>query len=325
MNKHIDDNRRLDVFVRRVRLEADGIKLFQIGSLSGAPLPEFTAGSHIEVQIDAGMSRQYSLCSDPNELASYEFAVQLEPSGRGGSRAMHERVIAGVRLNISRPRNFFGLQPDAHRHLLLAGGIGVTPMMSMIYELERKEAEFQLHYCTRSPERSAFLNRLAPLIARGNVIVHHDGGDATRGLTIETLIANQPSSTHLYYCGPAGFMKAIATATSHWPSERKHREFFAAPVNPQGSSLENRPFQVKITSSGRIFDVPADRSIIDVLQENGVTVASSCRTGYCGSCLTRYVAGKPEHRDTVLDDRDHKEFVLVCCARAESKILVLDL
>jgi vanillate O-demethylase ferredoxin subunit len=314
----------LPVVVTRVRQEAHGIRLFQVEPLGGATLPAFTAGSHIDVHLAPGLTRQYSLCGDPAERAFYEFAVQLEAASRGGSQALHQQVMAGSQLTISTPRNFFSLNSAAPRHLLLAGGIGVTPMVSMLHELERRGAAYELHYCTRSPERTAFRRRLLPAVEAGRVHLHHDGGDPAQGLAMGPLLLRQPAGTHLYYCGPSGFMAAVAQASTGWPREAVHCEYFVAP-DKSATDTKDEPFVVKLARSGRCLEVPADRSIMDVLADHGVAVQSSCRAGYCGSCITRYVAGEPEHRDAVLDTSDRSQYVLVCCARSRSKELVLDL
>jgi vanillate O-demethylase ferredoxin subunit len=315
---------RLTVRVRSIRYEAEGINAYELVHPDGAALPAFAAGAHIDVHLKKGLIRQYSLCNDPVERHRYRIAVLNEPDGRGGSRAMHREVRAGDLLTISKPRNNFPLASAARRHLLLAGGIGITPMLAMLFELRRGGVPFTLHYCTRSPARTAFLEELAPFLATGTVALHHDGGDPRNGLDLaETLKAYEPG-THLYYCGPPGFMAAVKVASAHWPKGSVHREYFT-PSDDTTRRSGGAAFKVKLVSSGAIFDVPADQTIVEVLRRNGVEIETSCEDGYCGTCMTRYLEGEPEHRDTVLDEEDRREYALICCARSKTPLLVLDL
>lgn len=315
----------LEVRVRSVTFEAEDILRFELVDTAGGSLPAFEAGAHIDVHVDSGFVRQYSLCGDPSDTSSYHIAVLNEPAGRGGSRALHERVRPGDVLSISEPRNFFRLSSSARQHLLLAGGIGVTPMMAMVEELEARDAKWQMHYCTRSAEKTAFRDRLAPLVASGKVTVHHDGGDPANGLDIASLLAQANPDVHVYYCGPAGFMTAVADSAAHWPASSVHCEYFTAPEETNQAPSPNTSFEVEISSTGDVIQVPAEKSIVAVLRENGHYVDTSCEDGYCGTCLTPYVDGEPEHRDSVLDDEDRRRYVLICCARSKTPRLVLDM
>lgn len=316
---------KLSVAVARITPVAEGILAFDLVAPDGGELPAFTAGAHIEVHLADDMIRSYSISSDPSERHHYEIAVLKEASGRGGSIAMHDTVKVGDMLTITAPINHFALAgKEAKAHLLLAGGIGVTPMMAMIAELESRGAKWSMHYLTRSPERTAFLGRLAPLVAAGKVTIHHDGGDPANGPDLAQLLSNFDVGTHLYYCGPPGFMSACSGLLQAWPPHTIHREYFAA-AESAGDARINAPFQVKLASSGQVLDVPADRTIVDVLKDAGCVVETDCRDGYCGTCITRYLAGEPEHRDTVLSEKERKSYVMVCCARARKGPLELDL
>lgn len=316
---------RLAARVRAVIYETDDILRFELVDPQGGALPAFTAGAHIDVHVADGLLRQYSLCSDPADRGRYQIAVLNERQGRGGSKALHETFRAGAVVTISAPRNHFPIAESAKRHVLLAGGIGVTPMIAMIHALEAKGADWEMHYCTRAPEKTAFLDHLKPFVASGNVHLHHDGGDPKKGLDIAAALKDAPAGTHLYYCGPGGFMKAVAAASQHWPKGTVHFEYFSAPADKPAGDRENKPFQVTVKSTGETLDVPADKSIVDVLREHGHYVDTSCEDGFCGTCLTRYVEGEPEHRDSVLDESDRQKYVLICCARAKSDRLVLDM
>lgn len=315
---------RLEVRVQAITALAHGISGYELVAAQGGALPPFSAGAHVEVHI-GDLIRSYSLSGDPADRTRYEIAVLKEDGGRGGSKAIHETVRVGDVLTISAPINHFPLAgKEARSHLLLAGGIGVTPMMAMIAELEARGAKWTMHYMTRDPERTAFRERLAPLVAAGKVYIHHDGGDPARSVDIAGLVAEFEIGTHLYFCGPPGFMSACARSVEAWPPHAVHREYFAA-AEGSGEAKPNLPFQVKIASTGQMLEVPADRSIVDVLRDAGCVVETDCKDGYCGTCITRYLSGEPEHRDTVLSEKERKSYVMVCCARASKGPLELDL
>jgi ferredoxin-NADP reductase len=317
----------LQVFVRAISYEAEDILSFELVHPAGLELPAFTAGAHLDVHMSTGLVRQYSLCNDPAERLRYVIAVLHEPMGKGGSKFMHESVRPGDTLYVSEPRNYFPLAAEAKRHLLLAGGIGITPIMAMVAELARNGADFTLHYCARSPEKTAFRDRLLRLAEEGRVVFYHDSGDPNRGLDLAELLRVHAQGTHVYHCGPAGFMSAARAATTHWPGGSVHFEYFERPSEPDEKTADraNRPFRVRLAQSGKTFTVPADNSIVQVLRQHGIEVDTNCEEGYCGTCLTRYLQGQPEHRDIVLDDSDRVNYVLICCARAVSEELVLDL
>ncbi|MGE0153650.1 MAG: 2Fe-2S iron-sulfur cluster-binding protein [Reyranellaceae bacterium] len=315
---------RLDLSVRAVSEVASGIRLYELADPAGAPLPEFAAGAHIDVEIPGGFLRQYSLCGDPRDRSQYHIAVLREAAGSGGSAALHDGVKPGDRLAVSPPRNNFPIAAGAARHLLLAGGIGVTPMMAMVEQLRHDGADFVLHYCTRSPERTAFRDRLQGFGER--IVYHHDQGDPRQGLDIAGLLARHEPGTHLYYCGPAPFMAAVKGAAAHWPAETVHFEYFAPPADARNAkAAASGGFTIRLARSGRELEVPPDRSIVDVLRAAGIEVETSCEIGTCGTCKTRYLAGTPQHNDYILTAKDQQEWVMLCCARAESDVLVLDI
>jgi ferredoxin-NADP reductase len=199
---------------------------YELVDPAGHDLPRFEAGAHISVRLPGGLVRDFSLCNDPAERGRYCIAVLREGPG---SSQLHERVRVGDLVEASTPRNNFPLAARAERHLLIAGGIGITPIMAMIAELRRRRAEFSVHYCTRSPEETAFLDDLAVLAAQGRVQFHHDGGDPAKGLDLAATLRECRPGTHLYYCGPAGMMAAAEAAAAHWPPGTVHCEYFAGP------------------------------------------------------------------------------------------------
>jgi ferredoxin-NADP reductase len=214
--------------IRSITYLAERINGYELVDPNGHDLPPFEAGAHISVQLSEGLVRDFSLWNDPAERNRYCIAVLRELDGRA-SRQMHERVRVGDLVAGSMPRNNFPLAPSAEHHLLIAGGIGITPIMAMIAELRRRRADFRVHYCTRSPDETAFLDDLAVLAALGRVQFHYDGGDPAKGLDITETLRECRPGTHLYYCGPAGMMAAAAAASAHWPSGTVHCEYFVGP------------------------------------------------------------------------------------------------
>jgi vanillate O-demethylase ferredoxin subunit len=315
----------LRVRVQRKAAEADGICSFELVSADEISLPRFSPGSHVNVHVPGGPIRSYSLCNDPEETHRYLIAVLEDPASRGGSRAMHRRVLEGDILEITTPRNHFELV-DGNRHLLLAGGIGITPMLSMAECLSATKSEFELHYCTRSPARTAFLERIEHSQYADRTHFHFDDGDPVQLLNVATVVGAPTPGTHLYVCGPKGFIQAVldhAEARS-WPEGQVHFELFSGEAGP---TAEDRPFEVELLRSGRVVLVSRDRSVVDALADVGVQVAVSCEQGICGTCLTRVASGVPDHRDSYLTPAEHaaNDFFTPCCSRAKSPRLVLDL
>jgi vanillate O-demethylase ferredoxin subunit len=308
--------------VRSITYLAEAINGYELVDPRGRDLPRFAAGAHIDLRFGK-FARQYSLCNDPAERRRYCIAVLREEETRGGSRYLHDTIRAGDLLEVSMPRNNFPLDEDAERHLLIAGGIGIAPIMSMIAELQRRRADFHLHYCTRSAERTAFRDDLTPIAADGRVYFHYDDGDPTRGLDIAATLRNPAAGTHLYYCGPAGLMAVAAEAAKAWPAGTVHREYFTE--LPATSIGEDKPFRVRLAKRGVEYEIPVGETIVRVLRSHGITVPTSCELGYCGACVTRYIEGEPDHRDQVLREYGRGRFVLICCARSKTPVLHLDL
>jgi ferredoxin-NADP reductase len=319
--------------VRSITYLAEDINGYELVDPNGHDLPRFEAGAHIGVRLappDApadqeALWRDYSLWNDPAERRRYCIAVLREKLGEG-SRRLHDSVRVGDAVEVSLPRSHFRLAEEAERHLLLAGGIGITPVMAMIAELKRRRADFRLYYCARSPERTAFREDLDLLAALGRVVFHYDGGDPAKGLDIAGLLREPRPGTHLYYCGPAGMMEAAAAASAHWPAGTVHCEYFKGPgAAPPSRLADDRPFVVRLVRSGTEHQVPAGETILDVLREQGIETRSSCELGYCGACLTRYVGGEADHRDPILGEKARQTHLLICCSRAKTDILELDL
>ncbi|HVC57562.1 MAG TPA: PDR/VanB family oxidoreductase [Stellaceae bacterium] len=311
--------------VRAITYLAEDVNGYELVDPKGRDLPRFAAGAHIGVRLGNAVWRDYSLWNDPAERRRYCIAVLREKLGEG-SRLLHDAVRVGDLVEVSLPRNHFPLAEAAERYLLLAGGIGITPIMAMIAELRRRQAEFRLHYCTRTPEKTAFRDELELLAALGRVVFHHDCGDPAQGLDIAALLKEPQPGTHLYFCGPAGMMAAATAAAAHWPAGSVHCEYFSGPgAAPPARFADDRPFRVRLAESGAEFDVPPGATIIDVLRQHGIATRTSCELGYCGACLTRYLEGEPDHRDPILAERARQTHLLICCSRAKTPLLVLDL
>ena len=315
----------LTLQVRRKTVEADGVVSFELAHPAGKPLPSFSAGAHIDVTPRAGTVRQYSLCNDPTEHYRYLIAVQLAPESRGGSKAMHA-LREGDRIKASAPKNHFPLAPGAARTLLFAGGIGITPILAMAEQLARAGADFELHYCTRSRERTAFFERLTTSRFASRVRIHFSDGPA--GSTFDPLAAiGQPDpGAHLYVCGPSRYMDAVIGAATQlgWQDGNVHREYFSGAA---AHADTDTAFDLKLARSGRVIHVAKGQTALAALQSCGVDVQVSCGEGTCGTCLTRVLGGEPDHRDVFLSaaDRARKDSFLPCCSRAASPTLVLDL
>jgi vanillate O-demethylase ferredoxin subunit len=323
----------LQLVVVRRRDEAQDIVAFELEDPEGGTLPPFDAGAHVMVQAAPGLRRAYSLCGDPRNRTRYLIGVQREVASRGGSSALHAQVRPGMRLRVGSPRNAFALREQAGRSILLAGGIGVTPLLAMAERLLALGSDFQLHYCTRSARRTAFSARLGQADLMPHVHVHHDDGPADQRFNAEEALAlagDGARDWHVYVCGPAGFIDHVMATASRlgWPPEQVHREYFTPPApTADEAGPADQPFEIVLASSGRTVQVPVGQSAARALQEAGVPVVMSCEEGVCGTCVTTVLRGEPEHRDHYLtaQDRSRNDCFMPCCSRARSAQLVIDL
>jgi len=305
--------------------ETADIVRFELRSRTGESLPKFEAGAHIDIEAAPGVIRQYSLLNDPAEHDRYVIGVLKDSKSRGGSIAMHQ-FKTGDAVNIAGPRNHFPLHNGTAPSLLLGGGIGITPLLSMAQTLYREGRRFSLHYCVRSLSQAAFLLQLNDSPFASSISVHCDDGDATQRLNLEAVLTAQPPDTHIYICGPAGFMSwCIDTALqTDFPEAQIHREYFKA---AETAGQSEHAFDIQLASSGKIFHIPGTASILSVLRDHGIDIATSCETGVCGTCLTGVLGGTPDHRDVYLtaQERAANDVILPCCSRAASPLLILDL
>ncbi|MFM0251649.1 PDR/VanB family oxidoreductase [Paraburkholderia sediminicola] len=312
------------------------IRSLTLKSIDGGPLPAFSAGAHLLFQVELGDGgpspgtpeasrpgeRCYSLVNSTDQSGYYEIAVKLETAGSGGSRFMHA-LKPGDRIRATLPKNDFPLHRDQHEALLIAGGIGITPILSMTAELSEQGAAYRLHYASRSPETMAYQARITQLCGERRHL-HFDYGDPSQGMPLAEVIGQPASNRHLYVCGPRPLLDAvIATARAlQWASSHVHFELFGAPLSQTG----DRPCRVVLQRSGMTLDVPAEKSILDAMIDAGIDPMFDCRRGECSVCAVRVLSGTPEHRDYALsdDDRDHENLMCVCVSRAREGELVLD-
>lgn len=306
--------------------ETEEIKSFKLVRADGKPLKPFEPGAHISVQIPDGLTRQYSLCNGPNDKDAYHIAVKREPESRGGSRAMHERVAVGETLMVAGPRNHFPLERSAKHHQLLAAGIGITPLLAMAKHLAASNASFRLHYFTRAVKHTAFHDVLSAPEFLGKVDFHYALDPESLHTYLHKLLRDRPEGAHLYMCGPRPFMNLVEDiASTTWPPETVHLEYFSA--DPAASAGPRAAFEVELARSHKVCTVPAEKTILEVLAEQGVNVVSSCAQGVCGTCITGLLGGEPDHRDAFLSEKERNECdkIMLCVSRAKSQRLVLDL
>lgn len=315
---------RLAVRVVRRRLVAESIVLLDLADPDRSHLPPFEAGSHVDINLPGGLTRQYSLLNAPGSGRVYKVGILLDPGTRGGSRAAHE-LAEGDLVEIGRPRNAFALRAEAPFSLLMAGGIGVTPLLSMAEALRANDRPFSLHYFVRSRAKAAFLDRLAEPDLAPSVHLHCDDEPVSDGSPIATAVAIVPTGAHLYVCGPSGFLAAVeeTAGRSGWAADHVHIERFSTPVISAGE----RGFTVDLARTGRSVVVPPDKTIATALLDSGIDVELSCEQGICGTCITRVLDGVPDHRDQYLTDAERLagDQMTICCSGALGDRLVLDL
>lgn len=314
----------LVVEVKAIEQVTPLIKHFKLAPVDGGELPAFSGGSHIIVVMRAASRvhrNPYSLLSSPHDLDHYEIGVRRMEESRGGSCFMHDQVSVGSRLEIAHPVNLFGLDKIARKHVLIAGGIGITPFLAQLEDLRDGAVPYELHYSVRSPEHAAFLPRLRE---RAGDRLHMYYDSESHAIDFEGLMANQPLGTHVYVCGPAGLItRVIDTAKrAGWPDSHLHWEQFSAP--PVGDA-----FEVFLARSKLGIHVSPDQSLLESIEAAGVEVPYLCRGGVCGFCQTRVLEldGELLHHDHYLSDADKAKgtSIMPCVSRAKCKTLVLDL
>jgi vanillate O-demethylase ferredoxin subunit len=302
-------------------MESSDIVSVELWPLEGATLPPFAAGAHVDVHVAPGLVRQYSISNDPREAHRYRLAVLAEPNSRGGSAGIHAGFAVGHVVTLGPPRNLFALEEAADRSILLAGGIGITPLLSMAYRLAALGRKFELHYCVRSAARVAFREELTAGPLAPGVSIHCDDGPDDQRFLLGRTLAPTGGDDHVYVCGPPGFIDFVTEGAKRfgWPGDRVHVERFGATVDTSGEAF------TVVTSAGITVEVPGDRSIASVLAEHGVEVPLLCEQGVCGTCLTPVLEGVPDHRDHVQTDAEKASNtqIALCCSRSLTPRLII--
>lgn len=307
------------VIVARRMLTAD-ICQFELRDAMGTSLPRFEAGSHIKITTPSGHVRSYSLNNDETESDRYVISVKRDDFGRGGSISMHADAKVGDVIGVSPPENALALV-QARRYLLIAGGIGITPVMSFLRKFEREGVkDYHMIYCTRTPQQTAYLEELRSVSYASRLTIHHTAGGAGRFDFWPWF--RTPDDTHIYYCGPTPMMDAIYAQTIHWPRSALHYEDF---TGVSGVGLGSRSFVVRRAMNGDEITIPADKSIVEVFRDMGLKPKSSCESGTCGTCRVRLIDGEPEHRDVYLKDEERGAYFIPCVSRAAGERITLDI
>ncbi len=315
----------MQVRIKRISYEAESINSYELVAPSGGDLAPFTAGSHVDLHLPNGMIRSYSLVNDQSERNRYVIAVNNDAASRGGSRLIHDTLRVGQIVTISHPRNNFALNESAGHSVLIAGGIGVTPLLSMIRRLTALERSWELHYAARTRLCAAFLDELNAISsqARANLRVNFDQEPGGRMLDVAEIVKGAPPGAHLYCCGPVAMLEVFEAAASGLPSQQVHVEYFKAKESPAADG----GFEVRLARSNRTIVVEPGKTILNALLDAGIAVNYACTEGVCGTCETKVLEGIPDHRDLFLDKAEQaaNTTMMICCSGSRSSTLVLDL
>lgn len=310
----------IDMRLIEIRSLAAEIRSFEFVPVGRAPLPPAEPGAHIDVHLPNGIIRPYSLTVPHSTPRSYMIAVKLDPQSRGASEYLFNSIRVGQTLKVSQPRNHFELIESAAHTVLIAGGIGITPIWSMVQRLFALGHPFELHYSCRSRAEMAFLGEVERL---EGVNLHFDNENSGKYLALDAIIANAPQGSHFYCCGPLPMLGAFRDATKSLPWEQVHIEYFA----PREEKSLTGGFTVQLARSDQEFAIPPGKTILEVLREAGVDVSYSCEEGACGACEVKVVAGVPDHRDSVLNESERaaNKTIMICCSGCKGDKIVLDM
>jgi ferredoxin-NADP reductase len=314
------DIETIEVVLTCVRMVARDTNLYTFERPDRAALPGAEPGAHIGIILPNGVERQYSLVHAGPLLSDYTVGVKRDANSRGGSLYMHDQLRVGSKVSIVPPRNNFPLKQDAELVVLLAGGIGITPIYCMAKHLIAAGRPWQLYYSCRSRMDTAFLDELSQ---HSQVHFHFDDEESGRFLNVAAIVEKIPSNAHLYCCGPAPMLAAFEAATAHWPPEQVHVEYFT----PKFAAAQEGGYIVELARAKRELTIPPGKSILQAVREAGIQVPHSCEEGVCGACETRVISGIPDHRDTILTEQERKEnaTMMICCSGSKSPRLVLDI
>lgn len=315
----------LSLRVERIQCESEHINAFGLRAVDGGLLPEFQPGSHLQLKVQlpdgSQTERHYSLLSDSNDRTLYEIAVLAEPGGRGGSFYLLEQIDEGDVIESRAPENEFPMADSANHSILIAGDIGITPILSMLYRLASERRSFELHYSARTYSELAFHNRIEQ-VAGDSVHFYASRHPQSQRLDLDRLLSTPKLGVHVYVCGPRRMISAVRemAVVQGWPSAQIHFESFGAQA-----LTDDRPIRVHLSKSNRTITVPAERSILDTLLDAGVAVPHDCKRGECTMCTTRVLDGEPDHRDLCLNSEERASSMCVCVSRAQGEELNLDL
>ncbi|OPY97326.1 ferredoxin [Bradyrhizobium sacchari] len=309
--------------VKRIGYEAESINSYELVLPAGGELAPFTAGSHIDLHLKNGMIRSYSLVNDQSERHRYVIAVNKDAVGRGGSSFVHDSFKAGDIVTVSMPRNNFALREDAESSLLIAGGVGITPLVSMIRRLQALRRPWKLFYAARARRAAAFLGELGAIGPDAQLHLHFDDEHGGRPLDLAAIVAGAPASAHLYCCGPVPMLEAFEKVTAGRAAGHVHVEYFQAKQAP----AVDGGFEVRLARSNRTIAVEPGKTILNAVLDAGVMANYSCSEGVCGTCETRVIEGIPDHRDLFLSPEEQaaNKTIMICCSGSKSGTLVLDL
>jgi ferredoxin-NADP reductase len=307
--------------VDRRHTGAEGVAVLDLVDPSGAELPAWTPGAHVDLLLPEGLVRQYSLCGDPTDRATWRVAVLREPESRGGSAHVHEKLLEGDEVAVRGPRNHFELVP-AQAYLFIAGGIGITPILPMMRRAEADGVPWELHYGGRSRRSMAFLEALEDATG-GRITLHPQ--DEVGLIDLDRILGTPRPGTLVYCCGPEPLLNAVEQRCATWPEEALHIERFAP--KDVGEPVLAGAFEVELSLSGMTLTVPPDKSVLQVVEEAGISVLSSCQEGTCGTCETPVLAGEVDHRDSLLNPAEQaaNDTMFICVSRAACPKLVLEL
>lgn len=314
----------LDIRLRQMRLEAEGIVSYEfVPANDDASLPPFSAGAHIDLHLPGNLIRSYSLVNAPSDTGRYLIAVRHEPSGRGGSAWLHTVPRVGDVFRVSLPINSFPVVEGAELSVFIAGGIGITPVMSMLARLSALGRPWLLHYATRGPRQTAFLDKLTRMAGPSRDVRFCFGSSRRARLDIARIVREAPVGAHLYCCGPDGMIETFLAACAGRPPSTVHVERFSAGA-PRAA---DGGFDIVLARRGKRLTVAPGRSILDTLLDHAIDVPYACTAGVCGTCRTAVLDGEPDHRDAYLSPEEKRlnDSIMICCSRARSPVLVLDL
>ncbi|NJC71382.1 oxidoreductase [Planosporangium thailandense] len=316
------EEQQLRLRVRQLTWEAEGVLSVHLQQLDGSELPAWQPGAHLDLRLPGGLTRQYSLSGSPRHRSTWRVSVLREQSGRGGSAAVHDALRPGDIVDVVGPRNNFPLV-EAARYLFIAGGIGITPILPMIEAVAAAGASWSLVYGGRSRASMAFLSELRPYGDAVSVRPQDEYGL----LDLDRLLADPREDTAVYCCGPEPLLAAVEQRCAAWPAGALHVERFAAKPRPAADPDQEAAFEVVLRRTGRTVTVPAGKTILEALEDNGIEPLNSCREGICGTCETKVLDGLPDHRDSLLSEEEKAEnnTMMICVGRALSDRLVLDL